>query len=109
VKVNRKARRAALRGALSLHAQAGTLGVVDPGGFAEPSTKAAVTFLGAWAKELPLLVVARPEDEGLIKSFRNLDRVAVAAPADLEVRQVVWARSLLISESALEDVQGRAS
>ena len=109
VKVNRKARRAALRGALSAHAQAGTLGVVDPGGFEEPSTKAAATFLGAWAKELPLLLVAKPEDEGLIKSFRNLDRVVVTAPADLEVRQVVWARSLLISEAALEDVQGRAS
>ena len=109
VKVNRKARRAALRGALSAHAQAGTLGVVDPGGFSEPSTKAASTFLGAWAKELPLLVVAGPEDEGLVKSFRNLDRVVITAPSDLEVRQVVWARSLLISESALEDVQGRAS
>ena len=109
VKVNRKARRAALRGALSAHAQAGTLGVVDPGGFSEPSTKAASTFLGAWAKELPLLVVARPEDEGLVKSFRNLERVVITAPSDLEVRQVVWARSLLISESALEDVQGRAS
>ena len=89
--------------------QGGTLGVVDPGGFEEPSTKAAATFLGAWAKELPLLLVAKHEDEGLIKSFRNLDRVVVTAPADLEVRQVVWARSLLISEAALEDVQGRAS
>jgi large subunit ribosomal protein L4 len=109
VKVNRKARRAALRGALSAHAQGGTLGVVDPGGFEEPSTKAAAAFLGAWANELPLLIVAGPEDEGLIKSFRNLDRVAITAPGDLEVRQVVWARSLLISEAALADVQGRAS
>jgi large subunit ribosomal protein L4 len=109
VKVNRKARRAALRGALSAHAQGGTLGVVDPGGFEEPSTKAAAAFLGAWANELPLLIVAGPEDEGLIKSFRNLDRVVITAPGDLEVRQVVWARSLLISEAALADVQGRAS
>ena len=107
-KVNRKARRAALRSALSAHAQEGTLGVLDPGGFDAPSTKAALELLGSWDKELPLLVVVQPDDEALIKSFRNLDRVAVTVPAELEVSQVVWARSLLVSEPALEQVQGRA-
>jgi large subunit ribosomal protein L4 len=107
-KVNRKARKAALRSALSAHAQEGTLGVLDPGGFDAPSTKAALELLGSWDRELPLLVVVQPEDEALIKSFRNLDRVAVTVPAELEVSQVVWARSLLVSEAALERVQGRA-
>src|SRR5436305_2840654 len=73
-KVNRKARRAALRSALSAHAQAGSLGVLDPGGFSEPSTKAAADLVGSWGKDLPILVVAQPEEEGLIKSFRNLER-----------------------------------
>ena len=108
-KVNRKVRRAAMRSALSAHAQAGSIGVVDPGGFKEPSTKAAAELVGKWAKELPLLVVAQPEDEALIRSFRNLDRVEITVPAELEVQQVVWARSLLISEPALEQVQGKAS
>ena len=107
-KVNRKTRRAALRSALSAHAQAGTLGILDPSGLAEPSTKAAVELVEKWAKERPLLVVAQPEDEGLIKSFRNVERVAITVPGELEVNQVVWARSLLISEPALEHVQGRA-
>lgn len=108
-KVNRKTRRAALRSALSAHAQAGTLGILDPGALGEPSTKAAVELVAKWAKDTPILVVAQPEDEALIKSFRNLQRVAVTVPAELEVNQVVWARSLLISEPALEQVQGRAS
>jgi large subunit ribosomal protein L4 len=108
-KVNRKTRRAALRSALSAHAQAGTLGILDPAKLGEPSTKAAVELVGGWDKELPILVVAQPEDEGLIKSFRNLQRVVVTVPSELEVNQVVWARSLLISEPALEQVQGRAS
>jgi large subunit ribosomal protein L4 len=108
-KVNRKARRAALRSALSAHAQAGSLGVLDPGSFEEPSTKAAAELVEGWGQERPLLVVAQPEEETLIKSFRNLDRVVVTVPADLEVNQVVWARSLLISEGAVEQVQGRAS
>jgi len=68
-----------------------------------------VELLGSWDKEPPVLVVAQPEEEALIKSFRNLDRVAVTVPAELEVQQVVWARSLLVSEGALEQVQGRAS
>ena len=108
-KVNRKARKAALRGALSAHAQGGTLGVLDPAAFEAPSTKAAAELLGSWAKEPPVLVVAQPEEEALIKSFRNLDRVAVIVPAELEVQQVVWARSLLVSEAALDQVQGRAT
>ena len=107
-KVNRKARKAALRSALTAHAQGGTMGVLDPGGFDEPSTKAALELLGSWDKELPLLVVAHPEEEALIKSFRNLDRVVITVPSELEVQQVVWARSLLVSEQALEQVQGRA-
>ena len=107
-KVNRKARKAAMRGALSAHAQGGTLGVVDPSAFDVPSTKAAIELIGKWGKDMPLLVVAQPEEEALIKSFRNLDRVVVTVPAELEVVDLVRARSLLISESAVELVQGRA-
>jgi large subunit ribosomal protein L4 len=107
-KVNRKARKAAMRGALSAHAQGGTLGVVDPSAFDAPSTNAAIELLGTWGKELPLLVVAQPEEEGLIKSFRNLERVVVTVPGELEVVDLVRARSLLISESAVDLVQGRA-
>src|SRR5215211_5434367 len=39
VKVNRKARKAALRGALAAHASRGSLAVVDAGAWTEPSTK----------------------------------------------------------------------
>jgi large subunit ribosomal protein L4 len=107
-KVNRKARKAAMRGALSAHAQGGTLGVVDPTAFEAPSTKAAIELLGKWGKELPVLVVVQPEEEALIKSFRNLERVVVTVPGELGVVDLVRARSLLISESAVELVQGRA-
>jgi large subunit ribosomal protein L4 len=109
VKVNRKAYRSALRGALSSHASEGTLAVVDKSAFEEPSTKKAAAFIEAWGKELPLLVVATDDDVALVKSFRNLDRVVVVPPSEVEVAAVVWARALLVSESALEAVQGRAS
>jgi large subunit ribosomal protein L4 len=109
VKVNRKAKRSALRGALSTHAAGGTFGVLADDGFAEPSTKAAAALLAEWGKELPAVVVALPEQEAVVKSFRNLDRVAVTTPGELEVAAVVWARTLLVTESALPLVQGRAT
>ena len=109
VKVNRKARKAAFRAALSSHAQAGTLGLIDGSAFSEPSTKSAVAFLEAWGKELPALVVVQEDQEAVIKSFRNLDRVLVITPDELEVAAILWARSLLVTEPALEDVQKRGA
>ena len=109
VKVNKKARHAALRSALSDHAAHGTLAVVGKDSFTEPSTKAAVALLDAWEQELPLLIVAQPDEEALIKSFRNLAKAIVTVPSELEVSQVVWARSLLVSEAALEELQRRAA
>jgi len=104
VKVNRKVRRAAFRAALSDHAQRGTLAVLDAGGFGEPSTKAAAALLAAWGADLPLLVIAQPEEEALVKSFRNLPRLLVLEPSELEVGAIVWARSVLATEGALERV-----
>jgi len=109
LKVNKKAFKAALRSALSDHAQAGTLGVLDAAAFAAPSTKTASSLLAAWGKNAPTVVVATEDEENLVKSFRNLDRVVVTTPSELEVAAVVWARSLLVSEAALPLVQGRAS
>ena len=108
-KVNRKVARAALRAALSAHASAGTLGIVDSDAFDEPSTKKAAELLDSWGKDAPVVLVVREDEDLIAKSFRNLDRVALTVPSELEVNQVVWARSLLISGSALELVQGRAS
>jgi large subunit ribosomal protein L4 len=109
VKVNRKARRSALRGALSNHAGNGTLGVLDAAGFEAPSTKQAKSLVESWGKDLPLVLVAGEEEETLIKSFRNIPRVLVTVPSELEVATVVWANSLLITETALPLVQGRAT
>jgi large subunit ribosomal protein L4 len=109
IKVNRKTYRSALRGALSSHASEGTLAVVDKSAFDEPSTKKAAAFLESWGQELPVLLVANDDEAGLVKSFRNLERVVVVPPSEVEVAAIVWARALLVSEAALEAVQGKAS
>lgn len=109
VKVNKKARKAAFRAALSAHAKEGTLAFVDGSAFGTPSTKQAAGLLEAWGQKTPILVVATDEEETLIKSFRNLERVLVITSAEVEVAALVWARSLLVSETALELMQKRAA
>ena len=106
VKVNRKERRAAMRSALSDHAQAGTLAVIG-GTWDAPSTKTAAALVADL--RLPVLVVATEEEAALGKSFRNLEKVLVTVPGELEVSELVWAGSLLVSEAALPQVEGRAS
>jgi ribosomal protein L4 len=81
---------------------------VDGSGFSEPSTKSAVALLQAWGQERPLVLVFAEGEDALAKSFRNLERVAVVEPSELEVAAVVWARSLLVSQAALGQVQARS-
>jgi large subunit ribosomal protein L4 len=108
-KVNRKVAKAALRAAFASHLSAETLAIVSVDQFDKPSTKAAKALLEKWGKATPTVVVALHEEENIAKSFRNLERVAVISPSELEVGAVVWAQSLVISEAALPLVQGRAS
>jgi len=108
VKVNRKVRRAALCAALSSHASNGTLALLDGAQFESPSTRKAAELLAEWGRELPLVVVAHEDEEAVIKSFRNLERVVVTTPGELEVAVVVGARSLLVSQAALPLVEARS-
>jgi large subunit ribosomal protein L4 len=108
VKVNRKTRRSAMRGVLSQHAADGTLAVLDASGFDAPSTKLAVSLIQAHGMELPLVVVTKDE-VNVVKSFRNLEKVVVTSPGELEVAALVWASSVLVTEDALELVKAKAS
>ena len=105
-KVNRKVVKAALRSALANHAQHGSLALIDGGQFEEPSTKAALAMVEKYAR--PIVVVCTDDEVALGRSFRNLERVAVVQPAELEIGAVVWARTLLVSEAALPVVEARA-
>ena len=109
LKVNRKVAKAALRSALAAHVSEGTLALLDAGSFDEPATKSARGLIEGAGLAVPVLVVVTADEAAAAKSFRNLPRVAVVEPFELEVTAVVWARSLLVSEAALPLVEGRAS
>jgi large subunit ribosomal protein L4 len=109
LKVNRKARRAALRSALSVHADRGSIAVIDAGAFSEPSTHQAAEALAGWDGARPTLVVLGDEEAAAAKSFRNIDRVMVL-PADAAgVADILGAASLVVSEVALEALTARVT
>jgi large subunit ribosomal protein L4 len=88
VKVNRKARRAALRSALSVHAERASLAVFDAGAFDAPSTKRAADLLEDWFSTIDTaparpttLVLLSAEEANAGLSFRNLRAVDVMQAA----------------------------
>ena len=107
VKVNRKARRKAMRAALSVHAERGSVAVLDPAAFETPSTKAAAQALEKWGARQPTLVVLEAEETGALKSFRNIARVQVVETGAIGVADVIGAASLILSEKALEKLKER--
>jgi large subunit ribosomal protein L4 len=108
VKVNRKARRRALRSALSVHAERGSIAAVDPAKFDTPSTKAAAAALAKLDGEGRVLVVLTDGEENCLKSFRNLADVTVLHADQVGVADVIGAGRLVVSEAALARVTEKA-
>jgi large subunit ribosomal protein L4 len=107
-KVNRKEQRAALRSALSLHAERGTIAILDTGAFKAPKTRQAFDLLDDWDQLRPTLVVLVAEESSAALSFRNLARVAVLSAENVGVTDLLGAASLVVSEPALEELTARA-
>jgi large subunit ribosomal protein L4 len=107
VKVNRKARRAALRSALSVHAERGSIFAFDPADFDAPSTKQAASLL-ADRRGGSVLVVLGGEESDAAKSFRNLAGVSVVPTSECGVADIVGHATLVASEVAVAALTERA-
>ncbi len=108
VKVNRKARRAALRSALSLHAERGSLFGLDAGAFDAPSTKQAAGLL-AGATSGSTLVVLTEEEALAAKSFRNLQGVVVLNAENAGIADILRPATLVATQAAVDALTARAS
>ncbi|MFN2613007.1 MAG: 50S ribosomal protein L4 [Solirubrobacterales bacterium] len=109
VKVNRKARRRALRAALSVHAARESIAILDGASFDAPSTKDAASSLTSWGAKHPTLVLTGPREAAVARSFRNIPRVAVLRATDAGVADVIGAASLIVSREALASLDERTS
>jgi large subunit ribosomal protein L4 len=109
VKVNRKARKRALRAALSLHAERGSIAVLDPSKFDTPSTGSAAEALSSFGEGRALVVLAREGEENCAKSFRNIRGVSVLPADDVGVADIVGAARLVLSQAAIDHITRLAS
>ena len=108
-KVNRKARRVALRSALSVHAERGSVAVFDAGTFSAPATKQAKELLTGWGPDATTLVLLHESERDAGLSFRNLERVVVLPVQDAGVANIIGAARLLVSQDALPELVARAA
>jgi large subunit ribosomal protein L4 len=106
-KVNRKARRRALRSAFSVHATRDSIAVIDAAAYETPSTKTASDALGKWGAKGPTLVLCDPDELGVVKSFRNLPKVDVLPVGSAGVADVIGHASIVISQTALDTLESR--
>jgi large subunit ribosomal protein L4 len=109
VKVNRKARKRALRSALSVHAERDSLALVDAAAFDAPSTKQAVEALGDVVSAGSVLLVLSDGEDNCFKSFRNIRGVSVVHAHDVGVADVIGAASIVLSQAALDKLTEVAS
>ena len=108
LKVNRKARRAALRSALSLHAERGSLFGLDAAAFDAPSTKQAAGLLADVRAGSALLVLTEDEANAA-KSFRNLQGVHVLSAENAGVADILRPATMIASQSAVDALTARAT
>jgi large subunit ribosomal protein L4 len=98
VKVNRKARRRAMRSALSVHAERDSVAVLDATTFDTPSTKNAAAALAKWGAKVPIVLTPRrPAREAFATSPGHGAEVGAIGVAD-----VIGAAAGAPSEKALE-------
>jgi len=107
VKVNRKARRRAMRSALSVHAERGSVAVLKASDFDTPSTKGAAGALAKWGAKNPVVVILTAEETGAMKSFRNIPRVTVLEVGATGVADIIGAAAIVISETAMSAFEER--
>ena len=91
-----------------MHADRGTIAVLDPSPFDTPSTKQAAELLREWSAGGSVLVVLAEEQAGVALSFRNLPRVSVLPDTGIGVADLVGAASVLVTREALDRLTARA-
>ena len=103
-KLNKKEKRAALKSVLTDKVQAGKLVVVDELKFDEIKTKQFVTVLNNLKVESGLVVIA-DNNENVVKSARNIETVATSVVNEINVYDVLNAKTLVLTKDAVAKIE----
>jgi large subunit ribosomal protein L4 len=103
----KKARRVALRNAVFTKFRDGEVCVADGWPTDAPSTKQAYAILEALGVSRSALVVTAEQDTVLYKSLRNVPHVSVRPLCDLNAREVLVRRNMVLTPAAMEQIKER--
>ena len=110
-KINRKMKQAALASVLSRKLKDQELRVYEGFTLKEPKTKLASEMfkkalgMSARAKRFDVLIVRQPENTGLTRAVRNLQKAKVLAANSLNVEDILNHKYVLIEEGAIAQMQ----
>ncbi|HEB53127.1 MAG TPA: 50S ribosomal protein L4 [bacterium] len=103
----KKARRVALRNAIFTKFRDGEVAIADGWPSEAPSTKSAFAILSQLGMQKSATVVTATKDDVVYKSLRNVPLVDVARLDDLNARQVLLRRYLVLTPAAFESLEQR--
>ena len=103
--LNKKAKRLAMKSALSAKAQEAAIVVIDEIKMDAPKTKDFAKFLAAVGAEKKALVVTAAADQNVVKSGRNIPGCEVTFANLLNVYDVVNANKLVVDKAALAKIE----
>ena len=106
--LNKKVRAGALRSALSHKVQEGMFRVLDDFSMDRIKTKDALGVLGALGASKSVVVEVK-ENENLSRSVRNLTSHKHLTPGGVNVRDLLNHEMVIVTRSALEQLEGRLS
>jgi large subunit ribosomal protein L4 len=105
VAINKKARRAALKSALTSKVKSSELVVVSDISVSEYKTKIIVNMLKALGSEKKALIVVDARDEKLIKSASNIPGVKTAIADNLNVYDILNCDKFIVSSKAIDKIE----
>ena len=105
VSVNKKARRAALKGALTSKVRNGELVVVDNISTDEFKTKKIVNMLASLEAGKKAMIVVEEHSEKLIKSAANIPGVRTAIANNLNVYDILDCGKFIASSGAIDKIE----
>lgn len=102
--MTRKARRLAIRSALSARLAAGELLIVDNLTFDAPKTKEAVKVVNAFEAKKPLFIT-EGQDENLFKSVRNIPSAKALSNEYMNVYDLLHYDKILLARTAIARIE----
>ena len=101
----RKARRAALKSALSAKVQAGELLVLEDFDFAEPKTKQVVKLLADFKADKKTLIITGEERENVERSARNIPGTKAIGASGLNAYDLLYHDKVLLTKDAIVRIE----